>query len=116
MGTIGNVFRINPERKTRSDFEFDLLFLFQIPSEYPPDLQGEISYHLNKEVLDLPLFNGLQSNSLKYLGKGIETQFVGPNEFLIHKDDPLNEIWYISSGSMEVLDSDMVVAILGNYL
>ena len=85
----------------------------QIPSEYPSDLEGEISYHLNKEVLDLPLFSGLQKNSLKYLGKGIETRFVGPNEFLIHKDDPLQEIWYISSGSLEIFDGDMVVAILG---
>ena len=85
----------------------------QIPSEYPPDLQGEISYHLNKEVLDLPVFEGLSKNSLKYLGKGIEAQFAGPNEYLINKDDPLDAIWYISSGSMEVMDGDMVVAILG---
>jgi signal-transduction protein with cAMP-binding, CBS, and nucleotidyltransferase domain len=68
---------------------------------------------LNKEVLDLPLFEGLPKNLLKYLGKGIETQFAGPNEFLITKDDPLHEVWYISSGSMEVMDGDMVVAILG---
>ena len=78
-------------------------------------MQGEISYHLNKEVLDLSLFEGLTKNSLKYLGKGIENQFAGPNEYLIHKDDPLDTIWYISSGSMEVMDGDMVVAILGKY-
>ena len=71
---------------------------------------------MNKEVLDLPLFEGLPKNLLKYLGKGIETQFVGPNEFLITKDDPLHEVWYISSGSMEVMDGDMVVAILGQII
>ena len=59
------------------------------------------------------MFEGLPKNLLKYLGKGIETQFVGPNEFLITKDYPLHEVWYISSGSMEVVDEDMVVAILG---
>ena len=63
--------------------------------------------------MDLPLFEYLSISSQKYLGKGIETQFTGPNEFLIHKDDPLDDIWYISSGSMEVMDGDMVVAILG---
>ena len=63
--------------------------------------------------MDLPLFEYLPISSQKYLGKGIETQFTGPNEFLIHKDDPLDDIWYISSGSMEVMDGDMVVAILG---
>ena len=76
-------------------------------------MEGEILYHINKEVLHLPLFGGLQKNSLKHIGKTIETQFAGPNEFLIHKDDPLRQIWYISSGSMEVMDGDMVVAILG---
>ena len=42
-----------------------------------------------------------------------ETQFAGPNEFLINKDDILSSVWYISSGSLEVLDKGMVVAILG---
>ena len=64
----------------------------------------------------MPLFELLPMNSQKHLGKGIETQFTGPNEYLIHKDDPLDEIWYISSGSMEVMDGDMVVAILGRIL
>ena len=31
----------------------------QIPEEYPDDLQGEIFYHLYRELLDLPLFDCL---------------------------------------------------------
>ena len=41
------------------------------------------------------------------------TQFASPNEYLISKDDVLDEVWYISSGSLEVLDQGIVVAILG---
>ena len=37
----------------------------------------------------------------------------GPNDCLVYKDDPVNIIWYIKSGSMEVMEGDMVVAILG---
>ena len=69
--------------------------------------------HLNKEVLELPLFEHLPLGSLKRLGLLIETQVAGPSEFLIQKNDPLKSIWYISSGSLEVLDDDQVMAILG---
>ena len=31
----------------------------QIPEEYPVDLQGEIFYHLYRELFDLPLFDCL---------------------------------------------------------
>ena len=49
----------------------------KIPMEYPQHLQGEINYYLNKEVLDLPVFDDLNDNFLKHLGKGIMTQFAG---------------------------------------
>ena len=43
--------------------------------------------------------------------------YIGPNECLLYKDDPINTILYIQSGSMEVMeDEDMVVAILGSHL
>ena len=85
----------------------------KLPLEYPHHLQGEINYYLNKEVLDLPVFEDLNDNFLKHLGRGIITQFAGPNDCLVYKDDPVSSVWYIKSGSMEVMDDDMVVAILG---
>ena len=86
----------------------------KIHLEYPQHLQGEINYYLNKEVLDLPVFEELNDNFIKALGSGILTQFAGPNDCLVYKHDPVHTIWYIKSGSMEVMDDDMVVAILGN--
>ena len=49
-----------------SNDNFYFLFI-QIPEEYPDDLQGEIFYHLYRELLDLPLFDCL-SFSCRYLG------------------------------------------------
>ena len=46
----------------------------------------------------------------------IDDLLPGPNDSLVYKDDPLNLIWYIKSGSMEVMEGDMVVAILGKFL
>ena len=43
----------------------------------------------------------------------MKTNFCAPNEFLIHKGDALQNIFYLFNGSMEVLQDGMVVAILG---
>ena len=66
----------------------------------------------------------------QYLGTGISTQFAAPNQFVVHRwnvtcvpnntflalppsQDLLSSLWYISAGSLEVLDGPLVVAILG---
>lgn len=50
---------------------------------------------------------------LKLLSLHIKTNFCAPGEYLIHKGDALNNIYYLCNGSMEVIKDDMVVAILG---
>lgn len=61
--------------------------------------------------LDLLLLQGC----LKLLSLHIKTNFCAPGEYLIHKGDALNYIYYLCNGSMEVIKDDMVVAILGKY-
>ena len=46
----------------------------------------------------------------------IRTNFCAPEEFLIHKGDAIQNIYYLYNGSMEVLQNGMVVAILGKHL
>lgn len=46
----------------------------------------------------------------------IKANFCAPGEYLIHKGDALNYIYYIFNGSMEVMQNNMVVAILGELL
>ena len=43
----------------------------------------------------------------------LQTSFCAPDEFLVHTGDIVPNIFYLSSGSMEVLQAGMVVAILG---
>ena len=38
-----------------------------------------------------------------------------PNVVFLHKGDVLHSIFYLSNGSMEVLQDGMVVAILGRW-
>ena len=49
----------------------------------------------------------------KLISLKIKTNFCAPEEYLIHRGDALQNIYYLSNGSMEVLDEGMVVAILG---
>lgn len=58
----------------------------------------------------------LLQGCLKLLSLHIKTNFCAPGEYLIHKGDALNYIYYLCNGSMEVIKDDMVVAILGEYL
>merc|ERR1719471_1656669 len=85
----------------------------EILSDYPEELRGDVSLHLHKEILSLPLFETASEGCRKLLSLTIKTNFCAPNEFLIHKGDALQNIFYLFNGSMEVLQDGMVVAILG---
>ena len=69
--------------------------------------------HLHKEVLSLPLFETASQGCLKSISLKIKTSFCAPDEYLVHKGDVLQNIFYLSNGSMEVVQDGMVVAILG---
>ena len=43
----------------------------------------------------------------------LQTSFCAPDEFLVHCGDVVQNIFYLSSGSMEVVQDGMVVALLG---
>lgn len=72
-----------------------------------------MSLHLHREILSLPIFEAASQGCLKLLSLHIRNNFCAPGEFLVHKGDALTYIYYICNGSMEVMQNDMVVAILG---
>ena len=67
-------------------------------------------------MLSLPLFETASQGCQKSISLKIKTTFCAPDEFLVHKGDVLHSIFYLSNGSMEVLQDGMVVAILGGFL
>lgn len=83
--------------------------------EFPEELRGDVSMHLHREILQLPIFEAASQGCLKLLSLHIRTNFCAPGEYLIHKGDALSYIYYICNGSMEVVQNNMVVAILGKY-
>ncbi len=76
-------------------------------------MQGDIVMHLYKEMLSLPIFEGVSQGCLKMLAMQTKSMFCAPGEYVLHKGDAINYIFFVCNGSMEVLKDDMVVAILG---
>ncbi|XP_064646364.1 potassium voltage-gated channel subfamily H member 8-like isoform X12 [Lineus longissimus] len=85
----------------------------EILRDFPEELKGDIAIHLNREILALQLFEACSQGCLKLLAQEIKTTFCAPGEYLVHKGDVLQYIYFVCSGSMEIWKDDTVVAILG---
>jgi len=88
-------------------------YLAQTLKQFPEELRGDVSMHLHREILSLPIFEAASQGCLKLLSLHIRNNFCAPGEFLVHKGDALSYIYYLCNGSMEVVQNSMVVAILG---
>lgn len=69
--------------------------------------------HLYKGLLELNPFNQAPRGCIKMLSLQVRTVYIGPGEVLLAQNDVINAIYYIASGSMEVLQGESVAAILG---
>ncbi|XP_015924116.1 voltage-gated delayed rectifier potassium channel KCNH8 isoform X2 [Parasteatoda tepidariorum] len=85
----------------------------EILREFPDELRGDASMHLHKEILSLPVFDHAPQGCLKLLSRHVRSNFCAPGEYLVHMGDALTNIHFVCNGSMEVLQNNMVVAILG---
>ncbi|CAH8533290.1 unnamed protein product [Dicrocoelium dendriticum] len=85
-----------------------------ILQSFPENVRGDIALHLNREMLSLPLFRTASPGCLKCLAQMIDTRFATPGEILINQGDILHLIFFVCSGSLEILDSEgSVVGLLG---
>lgn len=85
----------------------------QLLKDFPDELRSDITMHLNKEILQLSLFECASRGCLRSLSLHIKTSFCAPGEYLLRQGDALQAIYFVCSGSMEVLKDSMVLAILG---
>eukprot|EP00062_Callorhinchus_milii_P012542 gi/632959797/ref/XP_007895827.1/ PREDICTED: potassium voltage-gated channel subfamily H member 8 [Callorhinchus milii] len=85
----------------------------ELLKDFPDELRSDITMHLNKEILQLSLFEPASHGCLRSLSLHIKTSFCAPGEYLLRQGDALQAIYFVCSGSMEVLKGTMVLAILG---
>uniref|UniRef100_H3DK56 Potassium voltage-gated channel, subfamily H (eag-related), member 8 n=1 Tax=Tetraodon nigroviridis TaxID=99883 RepID=H3DK56_TETNG len=85
----------------------------ELLKDFPDELRSDITMHLNKEILELSLFASASRGCLRSLSLHIKTSFCAPGEYLLRQGDALQAIFFVCSGSMEVLKYSTVLAILG---
>ncbi|XP_061079316.1 potassium voltage-gated channel subfamily H member 4-like [Conger conger] len=81
--------------------------------DFPDELRADIAMHLNKDILQLPVFRSASRGCLRSLSLHIKTSFCAPGEYLFRQGDALQAYHFVCSGSLEVLKDSMVLAILG---
>ncbi|KAM6295442.1 voltage-gated delayed rectifier potassium channel KCNH4 [Aegotheles albertisi] len=81
--------------------------------DFPDELRADVAMHLNKDILQLPVFETASRGCLRSLSLHIKTSFCAPGEYLLRQGDALQADYFVCSGSLEVLKDDVVLAILG---
>lgn len=86
----------------------------QVLKGFPECLQADICLHLNRTLLqNCKAFRGANKGCLRALAMRFKTTHAPPGDTLVHSGDILTALYFISRGSIEILRSDVVVAILG---
>ncbi|VDP73995.1 unnamed protein product [Schistosoma mattheei] len=87
-----------------------------ILQSFPENLRGDIALHLNREILSLSLFKSASPGCRKCLAQLITTRFATPGEYLVNQGDALQFIYFVCSGSLEILGEEgTVVGLLGKF-
>ena len=52
----------------------------QVLSEFPDELRGDVSLHLHREILSLPIFETASPGFLKLMARSVKSNFCAPGE------------------------------------
>ncbi|XP_054168573.1 potassium voltage-gated channel subfamily H member 7-like [Oppia nitens] len=81
---------------------------------FPECLQADICLHLNRNLLEnCSAFKDASQGCLRALSMKFKTTHAPPGDTLVHKGDVLVSLYFIARGTIEILNGDNVVAILG---
>uniref|UniRef100_A0A1I8JDJ1 Potassium voltage-gated channel protein eag n=1 Tax=Macrostomum lignano TaxID=282301 RepID=A0A1I8JDJ1_9PLAT len=80
----------------------------------PKDMKADLSVHLNRKVFnEHPAFRLASDGCLRSLAINFSTVHTAPGDLIFHQGESLDQLCFVVSGSLEVIQDDEVVAILG---
>ncbi|TDH15570.1 hypothetical protein EPR50_G00010270 [Perca flavescens] len=80
----------------------------------PKDMRADICVHLNRKVFkEHPAFRLASDGCLRALAMEFQTVHSAPGDLLYHAGESVDSLCFVVSGSLEVIQDDEVVAILG---
>lgn len=81
----------------------------------PKDMKADICVHLNRKVFnEHPAFRLASDGCLRALAMHFHMSHSAPGDLLYHTGESIDSLCFIVTGSLEVIQDDEVVAILGN--
>lgn len=93
-----------------------LLFLNQVLNYCPKDMKADICVHLNRKVFnEHPAFRLASDGCLRALAMHFTMSHSAPGDLLYHTGESIDSLCFIVTGSLEVIQDDEVVAILGKF-
>lgn len=89
--------------------------LSQVLSICPKDMRADICVHLNRQVFnDHPAFRLASDGCLRSLAVEFQTTHCAPGDLIFHIGESVDTLCFVVSGSLEVIQDDEVIAILGD--
>lgn len=83
----------------------------------PKDMKADICVHLNRKVFnEHPAFRLASDGCLRALAMHFMMSHSAPGDLLYHTGESIDSLCFIVTGSLEVIQDDEVVAILGKLL
>ncbi|XP_072929284.1 potassium voltage-gated channel protein eag isoform X2 [Epargyreus clarus] len=80
----------------------------------PKDMKADICVHLNRKVFnEHPAFRLASDGCLRALAMHFQMSHSAPGDLLYHTGESIDSLCFIVTGSLEVIQDDEVVAILG---
>ncbi|XP_060721009.1 potassium voltage-gated channel subfamily H member 5a [Tachysurus vachellii] len=80
----------------------------------PKDMRADICVHLNRQVFnDHPAFRLASDGCLRSLAVEFQTTHCAPGDLIFHAGESVDTLCFVVSGSLEVIQDDEVIAILG---
>lgn len=88
----------------------------QVLASIPQHLRSDVSVHLHKQILMTePSFKDLSETSARHIASKMERIHIAPGDLLIDRGEEIKHIYFVVSGSLEVLQRQQIVALLGMY-
>ncbi|XP_015230398.1 PREDICTED: potassium voltage-gated channel subfamily H member 5-like [Cyprinodon variegatus] len=80
----------------------------------PKDMRADICVHLNRKVFnEHPAFRLASDGCLRSLAVEFQTIHCAPGDLIYHSGESVDTLCFVVSGSLEVIQDDEVIAILG---
>ncbi|KAL3091738.1 hypothetical protein niasHT_024320 [Heterodera trifolii] len=80
----------------------------------PKDMRADICVHMNRQVFnEHSCFKLASEGCQRAFATNLETIHAAPGDLLYHTGESVDALWFLVQGSLEVIQDDEVVAILG---